>query len=879
MSDYPDIDRMLFNADNSENQDVLDTAVIEEETTNIPGVGISDTLAAKALIDFSDFDDGDDDENATYLDKEMEVSFLEYAMSVITARALPDARDGLKPVQRRILYGMYESGYTQNRPHMKSARTVGDVMGKYHPHGDSSIYDTLTHLAQPFAMRLPLIDGHGNFGSIDGDSAAAMRYTEARLDSASMELLRDLDKETVDFQPNYDESLQEPTVLPARFPNLLVNGSNGIAVGMATNIPPHNLGEAIDAACLVLENPDCTTDDILAIMPGPDFPTGGVIIDNGGIKDYFETGRGSFKNRGSIKIEAAEKGRENIIITEIPYQVNRLKLMEKLGQLVLTKKIPEIESIRDGADRKGIDIIIELRKGADARSVIKSLLKQTQLESNFSAIMLALDEAAPRILSVKDALVIYANHQKDVVTRRSAYDLEKAREREHILEGLIIALDDIDKVISIIRNSESDKQATNALKSEFSLSDKQCSAILDMRLRRLTGLERQKVEDELATIRENIAHLTAILSDPKLLAQTIREELQTIKETYATPRKTLITTNADALTEEDLTPDEECVVLVTANGCIGRVEPRIYKKLTSAKRATKDAICVAKHTTTRSTLYLVFENGEIATLKTHELALCTAIPETPLTTFVSCAQNSHCINAFVSDPSRPFVLFSTRSGLLKKTELTEYSDAGKCGIAALKLIDDDSVVRAQLVSDTDIIAIASNAARGYLTSASQVPATGRVAKGVNSINLGDGDVSLGAYVLADSNYLTVVTKNGCAKRIPIDECSLQNRRAKGYALAKLASGDEIIACLPVQANDTLSVFANGKASVTKAEDIAIHLRATACDDVFASPVLGAYVLRKESLPQSVAEDIVEAVAKDDAEEEKIELTPVQETLF
>ena len=464
------------------------------------------------------------------LSKEMRTSFLEYSMSVIVSRALPDVRDGLKPVHRRILYAMNESGITPKRPHAKSARTVGDVIGKYHPHGDIAVYNTMVRLAQPFSMRVTLVDGHGNFGSIDGDSAAAMRYTEARLDKPAMELLRDLDKETVDFQPNYDESLQEPVVLPARFPNLLVNGSSGIAVGMATNIPPHNLGEAIDATCLMLDNPDCTVDDLLKVMPGPDFPTGGIIMGRKGIREAYETGRGSLTIRSTCRIEEGKNGKKSIVVSEIPYQVNRTKLLEKIADLIRDKKLPEISNVHDGADRHGIDIIIDLKQNAIPQVVLNKLYKHTQLQVGFGCNMVALVNGVPRTLSLKEMLHYYILHQEEVVERRTRYDLAKAEARAHILEGFVIALDNIDEVIRIIRASKTDAEAKASLMESFSLSEKQSEAILEMKLRRLTGLEREKIEQELAELREKIEYFKRVLSDKELLKQIIKDELLEIKE-------------------------------------------------------------------------------------------------------------------------------------------------------------------------------------------------------------------------------------------------------------------------------------------------------------------------------------------------------------
>ncbi|MEF9875660.1 MAG: DNA topoisomerase (ATP-hydrolyzing), partial [Gordonibacter sp.] len=515
---------------------------------------------------------------AAYLGKEMQTSFLEYSMSVIVARALPDVRDGLKPVHRRILYAMNESGYTPNRPHMKSARTVGDVIGKYHPHGDTAVYDAMVRLAQPFSMRVPLVDGHGNFGSIDGDHAAAMRYTESRLDKSAMELLRDLDKETVDFSPNYDESLEEPSVLPARFPNLLVNGSQGIAVGMATNIPPHNLGETIDATCMMLDNPDVTTEELMGALPGPDFPTGGIIMGKKGIADAYETGRGSLTVRAKSEIEEKKNGRFSIVVKEIPYMVNRQRLLEKLGELVRDKKLPEISNIHDGADRHGIDIIIDLKSNAIPQVVLNKLYKHTQLQVGFGCIMLSLVDNVPRVLSLKEMLFYYIEHQENVIVRRTRYELAKAEERAHILEGLIIALDNIDEVIKIIRASQTDAEASARLTERFGLSKKQTDAILEMKLRRLTGLERGKIQEELAALLERIAYYQRVLADPALVREIIKEELLEIKRKFGTPRRTRLSGDAKDIDVEDLIADENMVVTVTKSGYVKRLPVATYRQ-------------------------------------------------------------------------------------------------------------------------------------------------------------------------------------------------------------------------------------------------------------------------------------------------------------
>ncbi|MDO4841130.1 MAG: DNA gyrase subunit A, partial [Phoenicibacter congonensis] len=512
------------------------------------------------------------------MSREMQQSFLEYSMSVIVARALPDVRDGLKPVHRRILYAMNESGYLPTKPHMKSARTVGDVIGKYHPHGDSAVYDTMVRLAQPFSMRVPLIDGHGNFGSIDGDGAAAMRYTEARLGKAAMELLRDLDKDTVEWMPNYDETLQEPEVLPARFPCLLVNGSNGIAVGMATNIPPHNLGETIDATVLMLDNEDATTEDLMKVLPGPDFPTGGQIMGTKGIKDAYETGHGNITLRAKFEIEEKKNGRQQVVVKEIPYMVNRQKLMEKLGELVREKEFPEISNIHDGADRHGIDIIIELKSGALPEVVINKLCKHTQLQTGIGINMLALVEGTPKVLSLREILTLYIKHQVEVVTRRTIFDKKKAEERAHILEGYIIALDNIDEVIKIIRGSETDKEAKAQLMERFGLSERQADAILEMKLRRLTGLEREKIQEELAELRERIAYLQSLLDDESKLKGVIKDELLEIKKKYNTPRLTKIGNASRDIDVMDLIADDDMVVTLTNAGYVKRLPATTYRQ-------------------------------------------------------------------------------------------------------------------------------------------------------------------------------------------------------------------------------------------------------------------------------------------------------------
>ena len=726
---------------------------------------------------------------AAFLGKEMQTSFLEYSMSVIVSRALPDVRDGLKPVHRRILYAMNESGYTPNKPHMKSARTVGDVIGKYHPHGDSAVYNTMVRLAQPFSLRLPLIDGHGNFGSIDGDSAAAMRYTEARLDKPAMELLRDLDKETVDFQPNYDESLQEPTVLPSRFTNLLVNGSNGIAVGMATNIPPHNLGEAIDATCLMIDNPDCTTEDLLTAMPGPDFPTGGLIMGKKGILDAYETGHGNLTIRAKCEIEEKKNGRASIVVKEIPYQVNRKRLLEKLGELVRDKKLPEISNIHDAADRKGIDIIIDLKSNAIPQVVLNKLFKHTQLQVGFGCNMLALVNGTPRVLSLKEILFYYIEHQKDVVTRRTRYELAKAEEREHILEGYIIALDNIDEVIHIIRSSETDKEAAARLTERFGLSEKQTNAILEMRLRRLTGLERTKIEEELAELREKIAYYKQILADENLLKQVIKEELQEIKKKYNTPRRTRLTGEAKDIEVEDLIAEENMVVTMTKAGYIKRLPVSTYRQQKRGGKGMqgvnlKDADFVEHLFVASTHSYMLFfsTKGKVYRLKVYEIpeagrhARGTAIVNLlPL-------EKGESISAVIATkdfPAEEFLMFATAQGNVKKTSMDQYDRTRRDGLIAINLKDGDELISVKRVAKGEKVIMVSSAGKAILWDESEARAMGRGTMGVRGMNVPADAHVLGMEIAKPGTDLFVITEKGYGKRTKIEEYPEHHRGGQG----------------------------------------------------------------------------------------------------
>ncbi len=796
------LDRLIERAEEDLSVTTDDQSSEDEDSPQapLPGAGVSEEMRAQAMID-PDMPNphGAIVENANggegtivrtaYLGKEMQTSFLEYSMSVIVSRALPDVRDGLKPVHRRILYAMNESGYTPNRPHMKSARTVGDVIGKYHPHGDSAVYDTMVRLAQPFSMRVPLVDGHGNFGSIDGDSAAAMRYTEARLDKAAMELLRDLDKETVDFQPNYDESLEEPTVLPARFPNLLVNGSAGIAVGMATNIPPHNLGETIDATCMMLDNPDVTTEELMTKLPGPDFPTGGIIMGKQGILDAYNTGRGSLTIRAKCEIEERKNGKSAIIVKEIPYQVNRQRLLEKLGELVREKKLPEISNIHDGADRHGIDIIIDLKANAIPQVVLNKLFKHTQLQVGFGVIMLALVDGVPRVLSLKEALHYYIAHQEEVIVRRTRYELSKAEERAHILEGYVVALDNIDEVITIIRSSQTDKEAAQHLTERFGLTKKQCDAILEMRLRRLTGLERAKIEEELAELRERIAYFKRVLSDEALVREIIKEELLEIKKKYNTPRKTRLSAAAKDIDVEDLIAEETMVVTFTKAGYVKRLPVSTYRQQKRGGKGMqgvnlKDGDYV-EHLFVASTHdYMLFfsTRGKVYRLKVYELPEASRHARGTAIVNLLPLEKGETIAAVIATrdfPKDEFLMFATRNGMVKKTSMDLYDRTRRDGLIAINLKDDDTLIAVRRVAKGDYVMMVSDAGKAILWDEEEARAMGRDTMGVRGMTLPSTTHLLGMEIAKQQGELFVITEKGYGKRTSVDEYPVQHRGGQG----------------------------------------------------------------------------------------------------
>ncbi len=754
---------------------------------------------------------------SAYLGKEMQASFLEYSMSVIVSRALPDVRDGLKPVHRRILYAMNESGYTPNRPHMKSARTVGDVIGKYHPHGDSAVYDTMVRLAQPFSMRVPLVDGHGNFGSIDGDSAAAMRYTEARLDKAAMELLRDLDKETVDFQPNYDESLEEPKVLPARFPNLLVNGSNGIAVGMATNIPPHNLGETIDATCMMLDNPDITTEELMTALPGPDFPTGGIIMGKKGILDAYETGRGSLTVRAKCTIEDRKNGKSSIVVSEIPYQVNRKRLLEKLGELVRDKKLPEISNIHDAADRHGIDIVIDLKQNALPQVVLNKLYKHTQLQVGFGVIMLALVDGVPRVLSLKEMLFYYIEHQKEVIERRTRFELKKAEERAHILDGYIIALDNIDEVIHIIRSSQTDKEAGARLTERFGLSKKQTDAILEMRLRRLTGLEREKIEQELADLRERIAYYKRVLEDEDLLKQIIKDELQEIKKKFGTPRKTQLSGDAKDIDVEDLIAEENVVVTMTKAGYVKRLPVTTYRQ---QKRGGKGMQGVSlkdndyvEHLFVASThSYMLFFStaGKVYRLKVYELPEASRHARGTAIVNLLPLQKGETISAVIATkdfPEDEYLMFATEHGMVKKTSMDLYDRTRRDGLIAINLKEGDQLISVRRVAVGEKVIMVSSAGKAIMWSEGEVRAMGRDTMGVKGMTVPADAHVLGMEIAKPGSDLFVITEKGYGKRTSIDEYPEHHRGGQGVFTITMTDKKGLLSVMKiVKPNDEIMII-------------------------------------------------------------------------
>lgn len=769
---------------------------------------------------------------------EMRQSFIEYSMSVITARALPDVRDGLKPVHRRILYAMNESGIYPNRPHKKSAWTVGEVIGKYHPHGDFAVYATMVRLAQWFSMRTPLIDGHGNFGNIDGDSAAAMRYTESRLARPAMELLRDLQKDTVDWQPNYDESLAEPQVLPARFPNLLVNGSSGIAVGMATNIPPHNLGEAIEATCYYIDHPDATVDELMQVMPGPDFPTGAVIMGSDGIRQAYETGRGSITVRAKAHVESTKTGRNRLVFTEIPYQVNKGTLQEKIAQLVNEKRIEGISDMRDESTSKGIRLVIELKKGVIPQVVLNNLYKFTSLQTTFGVNNLALVDGVPKCLSLPEILRCYIDHQVDVVTRRTRYDLKKAQARAHILEGYLLALDHIDEVIQIIRSSQTDAEASARLIDRFGFTQEQTNAILEMKLRRLTGLERDKIEEELAGLRRAIAYYEDLLAHEEKILGVIKEEMREIEKKYADKRRTEIAAAEKDLDVEDLIADEDMVVTITHTGYVKRIPVATYRsqkrggKGVSGVNLKEDDVIAEMFIASTHEYVLFFSNrGKVYRLKVHELPIGTRQARGTAIVNLLPFEEGEKIASVISCrefPENEFLLFATKQGMVKKTVMSAYNRSRRDGIIAINLKAGDDLLDVRRVREGDKIIMATTAGKAIMFEEEQVRATGRDTSGVRGITMKDGAEVLGMEITNGKGDLFVITERGFGKRTPVADYPCQNRGGQGvYTIQMTARKGNLAAMKTVGPQHELFIITEGATVIrVKTSEISQTGRAT-----------------------------------------------------
>lgn len=728
---------------------------------------------------------------------ELRKSFIDYSMSVIASRALPDVRDGLKPVHRRILYTLHELGMTPNKPYSKSARLVGDCMGKFHPHGDSSIYDAVVRLAQDFSSRYPLVDGHGNFGSIDGDSAAAMRYTECRMAKMATYMLADIEKDTVDFGPNYDEKQEEPLVLPSKFPNLLVNGSSGIAVGMATNIPPHNLTEVIDGTIAQIDNPDITIQGLMEYIKGPDLPTGATIMGTEGIYSAYTTGKGTFKTRAQAHIEHMEKsGKMKILITEIPFMVNKARLVEKIAELVRDKKIEGITDLRDESDRNGMRIVIELRRDVNPQIILNQLYKHTQLEESFGINLLALVDGRPRVLSLKDMIHYFIEHQREVITRRTRFELNKAEAEAHILEGLRIALDYIDEVIQIIRTSTDEADAKNNLMTRFGLSDKQSQAIVDMRLKRLTGLEREKIEAQYQELLQTIAYLKAVLASEKMIDGIIKTELTEIKDKFGDKRRTRISVDVSNMQIEDLIADEDVVVTVTHKGYIKRLPLNSYKSQRRGGKgvnamSTREEDFVEHLFITSTHQYILFftSQGKVYRLKAHEIPEASKTAKgIAIVNILNINPNEEQITAILSIKaySEDFCLFTaTKSGIVKKSDLKEYDSHRKDGLIALTLDEGDELIDVRLTKENDDILLATKNGLSIRFKASDVRQMGRTARGVKGISLEKDDLVVGMDVIYDDSELLTMTENGFSKRTDISEYRVQGRGGKGIIAMKL----------------------------------------------------------------------------------------------
>ncbi|WP_048800963.1 DNA gyrase subunit A [Streptococcus constellatus] len=804
------------------------------------------------------------------LTSEMKTSFIDYAMSVIVARALPDVRDGLKPVHRRILYGMNELGVTPDKPHKKSARITGDVMGKYHPHGDSSIYEAMVRMAQWWSYRHMLVDGHGNFGSMDGDGPAAQRYTEARMSKISLEMLRDINKNTVDFADNYDSSEREPLVLPSRFPNLLVNGATGIAVGMATNIPPHNLGETIDAVKLIIDNPDVTTCELMEVLPGPDFPTGALVMGRSGIHRAYETGKGSIVLRARTEIEETKSGRERIVVTEFPYMVNKTKVHEHIVRLVQEKRIDGITAVRDESNREGVRFIIEVKRDASAHVILNNLFKLTQMQTNFSFNMLAIQNGVPKILSLREILLAYIEHQKEVVTRRTIFDKEKAEARAHILAGLLIALDHIDEVIRIIRNSETDAEAQAELMSRYELSERQSQAILDMRLRRLTGLERDKIQSEYDDLMKLIADLTDILAKPERVVAIIKEELEEVKRKFSDKRRTeLMVGEVLSLEDEDLIEEADVLITLSNKGYIKRLN---QDEFTAQKRGGRgvqgtgvkddDFVRELVSTSTHERLLFFTNKGRVYRLKGYEIPeygrTAKGLPIVNLLKLDEGETIQTIINVQAEHDDHSYLFFTTRHGVVKRTSVTEFANIRQNGLKALNLKDEDELINVFLTDGQTDIIIGTKMGYAVRFNENQVRNMGRAATGVRGVNLRPDDHVVGASVISDNQEVLVITEKGYGKRTLASEYATKGRGGKGMKTANITEKNGPLAGLmAVNGDEDLMIITNtGVIIRTNVANISQTGRAT----------LGVKVMRLDKGAQIVTFTSVEAENEKEVDE-------------
>ncbi|WP_026683502.1 DNA gyrase subunit A [Heyndrickxia coagulans] len=808
------------------------------------------------------------------LTQEMRTSFLDYAMSVIVSRAIPDVRDGLKPVHRRILYAMHDLGMTPDKAYKKSARIVGEVIGKYHPHGDSAVYETMVRMAQDFSYRYMLVDGHGNFGSVDGDPAAAMRYTEARMSKISLELLRDINKDTIDFQDNYDGSEKEPAVLPSRFPNLLVNGSSGIAVGMATNIPPHQLGEVIDAILALSKDPDITIQELMEYIPGPDFPTAGLIVGRSGIRRAYETGRGSITLRARVEIEQRSNGKESIIVTELPYQVNKAKLIERIAELVHEKRIDGITDLRDESDRNGMRMVIEVRRDANANVILNNLYKHTAMQTTFGINLLALVAGQPKVLNLKQALKFYLDHQEEVIRRRTAFELKKAEARAHILEGLRIALDHIDAIIQLIRSSQTTDIARNGLMEQFSLSEKQAQAILDMRLQRLTGLEREKIEEEYQGLIQLIAELKAVLADEEKVLEIIREELLEIKERFNDERRTeIIAASVDQIEDEDLIPQESIAITLTHNGYIKRLPISTYRSQKRGGRGVQgmgtnedDFVEHLLTTSTHDTILFFTNKGKVYKKKGYE------IPEygrtakgIPIVNLLEIDKDEWIntiirVEDFVEDW---FLFFTTKKGISKRTPVTEFANIRTNGLIAIHLKEEDELISVKLTDGRKDIIIGTKNGMLIRFPETDVRSMGRSATGVKGITLSGDDEVVGMEILEENDDVLIVTKNGYGKRTKGSEYRIQSRGGKGLKTCNITSKNgPLIAVKTVTGEEDIMLITAGGVLIRMAVgDISVLGRNT----------MGVKLIRLGD------EEYVATVAKVEKDEEENHADPVEET--